>query len=250
MRRKLIVLGLVILVAEVIAMIAMSGAMKDDLVIQWGILKYRGVMRGLLALTIGTAAAAALGAAFEIRALRQAEKAKAGEAAAQEEQEGEDSRLSVKKKLRNHELREILQENAAGQWHVIQGEISLCVRQLHDMDDDQERLNILLRHNDAQVLSDTEDVLDQVEQLMCRNVRKAINYMSISRSDRQEDVNRVRDEFAGCCSANGELLLDVQEFLVALTEFLNRQGESEIDVTMLESYKNMLRVSVEKGSGE
>ena len=154
------------------------------------------------------------------------------------------SKLSASKKLRNHELRELLNDYAKGDFSSISPAIEPCITQMEKMDDYQERLHVLLTNNDAGALSDTEEILDRAEQYLCRNVRKVLNYMSIADSSRPEDRSMVKEKLADCCSENSDVLRQVQEFLVALTEFLNHQGESEQDISMLEIYKKTILDSI------
>ena len=122
--------------------------------------------------------------------------------------------------------------------------IDECISQMERMDGYQERLHNLLDNNGANVLSDTEEILDKAEQYMCRNVRKVINYMSISEPGNMLDEELIKKKIGICYDDNNKVLGQVQEFLVALTEFLNKQGENEQDISMLEIYKETILDSV------
>ena len=87
--------------------------------------------------------------------------------------------LSVKEKLDNASLREILNSMKKGKWSALEDEIDVTIRQLKQMDTYQERLHGILDQNDVKALSDTEEILDQAEQVLCQNVRKVINYMNV-----------------------------------------------------------------------
>lgn len=152
--------------------------------------------------------------------------------------EEEKSNISSKKTLRNSQLRTILKDNANGEWSILSSEINKCIKQMEDMDEEQERLHVLLKTNDVDILSDTEDILERVEQCMCKNTRKIINYMSVYHND-TEDVNQMKDKLSICYRNNGNLLKEVHEFLLMLTEFLNSQDEN-YDDTMLLTYKETL----------
>lgn len=152
--------------------------------------------------------------------------------------EEEKSNISSKKTLRNSQLRTILKDNANGEWSILSSEINKCIKQMEDMDEEQERLHILLKTNDVDILSDTEDILERVEQCMCKNTRKIINYMSVYHND-TDDVNQMKDKLSICYRNNGNLLKEVHEFLLMLTEFLNSQDEN-YDDTMLLTYKETL----------
>ena len=158
--------------------------------------------------------------------------------------EEEKSNISSKKTLRNSQLRTILKDNANGEWSILSSEINKCIKQMEDMDEEQERLHILLKTNDVDILSDTEDILERVEQCMCKNTRKIINYMSVYHND-TDDVNQMKDKLSICYRNNGNLLKEVHEFLLMLTEFLNSQDEN-YDDTMLLTYKETLISMIRK----
>lgn len=156
----------------------------------------------------------------------------------------ETAKLSVKDKLENSKLRELLQEKLQNGWEPTRELIDKCIEQLQQMDDYQDRLSRLLKSNDAQMLSDTEEVLDRVEQYICKNVRKVLNYMEVADYRTAEDVNLVRSKLSACCADNQEQLKQTQEFIFALTDFINQQGDSDNDVSMLELYKKTILDSV------
>jgi cobalamin-dependent methionine synthase I len=114
------------------------------------------------------------------------------------------------------------------------------------MDSYQERLSRLLQTNDVHTLSDTEEILDRVEQYICRNVRKVLNYMEVVDPSSPEDVELVRTKFSTCCSDNQDQLKQTQEFIIALTDFINQQGDSDNDLSMLEVYKNTILDSIQE----
>ena len=267
------VLGIIFLAAAVVLggiLIAVTGQ-KNDIVIDQGIQFFRNT-RMVLGITGG--ASMVLGILFLLLSggRKKGEKKPAGNSKGkrtgdvrdssplyQEEPSGgmQDispsgpktkaaSKLSASRKLRNHELRELLNGYAEGDFSSIRSVIDPCITQMNKMDDYQERLHVLLTNNDAGALSDTEEILDRAEQYLCRNVRKVLNYMSIADSSRPEERSMVKDKLSDCCSENADVLRQVQEFLVALTEFLNHQGESEQDISMLEIYKKTILDSIQE----
>lgn len=124
-------------------------------------------------------------------------------------------------------------------------------RQLQDMNDYQARLDRLLQNNGADALSDTRDVLDQVEQYICKNVRKVLNYFEVLSETTSEAA--LTDAFDNCIEDNQTQLNQVQELLLALAEFLNNQGDNGNELASLELYKktilNSLSQKPTKGNG-
>ena len=149
---------------------------KDSVVISIGIRSYRGLYQG------GLIAEVALVILFLILSLRDARKKNA---AKKEEREQSADRqkleadLPVNGRLTDVKVRELLKENASGKWRALQDAIGGLAAQMCQMDSYQERLANLLTSNQASTLGDTEEVLDQVEQYICRNIRKVLNYMTV-----------------------------------------------------------------------
>ena len=115
------------------------------------------------------------------------------------------------------------------------------------MDDYQIRLKNLLDSNGADALRDTEEVLDRVEQHICRNVRKLLNIMTVSSPKTQNDIDVVELTAKNCAEDNDRLLKTTKEFIVAVTEFLNSQGDSGNGINEVEVYKNALTTQIEEG---
>ncbi len=115
------------------------------------------------------------------------------------------------------------------------------------MDDYQLRLKNLLDSNGADALRDTEEVLDGVEQHICRNVRKLLNIMTVSSPNTQNDLDVVELTAKNCAEDNNRLLKTTKEFIVAVTEFLNSQGDSGSSINEVEVYKNALTTQIEEG---
>lgn len=164
----------------------------------------------------------------------------------EDQQRMEAPKLSVRDKLENSHLRDLLRKHMQKGWDVLGDSIMRCMGQLEQMDDYQERLSRLLKNNGAEMLYDTEDVLDRVEQYICRNVRKVLNYMDVSDPKLPGDVSMLKEKLADCFESNQEQLRQTQEFLFALTDFLNQQGDSENDASMLEVYKRTLLESIKE----
>ncbi len=115
------------------------------------------------------------------------------------------------------------------------------------MDDYQLRLKNLLDNNGADALRDTEEVLDRVEQHICRNVRKLLNIMTVSSPKTKNDIDVVKLTATNCAEDNRRLLKTTKEFMVAITEFLNSQGDSGSSIGEIEVYKKALASQIEEG---
>ena len=216
---------------------------KDSVVISIGIRSYRGLYQG------GLIAEVALVILFLILSLRDARKKNA---AKKEEREQSADRqkleadLPVNGRLTDVKVRELLKENASGKWRALQDAIGGLAVQMCQMDSYQERLANLLTSNQASTLGDTEEVLDQVEQYICRNIRKVLNYMTVYDPASQEDAAALEKLIEECRDANQEQLTQTKEFVFALTEFLNRQGDSSQDTYSLELYKKLILDSIKE----
>ena len=208
---------------------------KDNFVIYFGIAVYRTVhliLAGLLA------AAAVWLAAAGVVSLRS--RKKESEPSLQQEKSPS---LSVREKLHNASLRELLKEEASGRWSPLSGDLHTTIEQMEQMDVYQERLHSLLKENDMKALSDTEEVLEQAEQALCQNVRRLINYMGVFD---EKDVDVVRSCLIKTNEKNQEQLDQVRDFVVAVTDFVNRQGSAGQDPDLLNTYKTMILESLKE----
>ncbi len=153
--------------------------------------------------------------------------------------------LSVSKKMDSQKIRELLTEYAAQKWGALAQPLMQLKLQLDLMDEHQEKLSHLLDINGADALANTEDILDRVEQYLCKNVRKVLNYLDVADSDEEKDVRLVQEKLHACHEEGQKQLVQVQEFLFALAEFLNRQGEDDNSMEMLDIYKSTILSSIE-----
>lgn len=223
-KSKILILGLEFL------FLLFSLLLKDNLIINFGIRAYNNLLYVLIAIIIITIILFAI-KLFKVKQIEKTEK----EILIKEQ---EKNNVSSKKLLKNSQLRSILKDNAENEWQILNNDINKCIKQMEDMDEEQERLHILLKNNDVDILSDTEDILEQVEQCMCKNARKIINYMSVYHND-TDDIDQMKEKLTICYKNNGNLLKEVHDFLLMLTEFLNSQDEN-YDDTMLLTYKETL----------
>lgn len=253
-RKKNIAMLIIVLAVAVVWVISAMwlSANRTVIVINLGIRYYNRLRTRLM--LIETACLAVVLAAFIVSLLRQQSrkrKAAKEEALAQEEKraakETEDADrevLSVSRKMDSMKIRDLLIGNAAEKWNVLSRELMQLKQQLDTMDEHQETLKGLLDANGAASLANTEDMLDSVEQYLCKNVRKALNYMSVADEENPKDVQLVRQKLLLCREDGEKQLAQVQEFLFALAEFLNKQGEDDNSMEMLDLYKSTILSSI------
>ena len=115
-----------------------------------------------------------------------------------------------------------------------------CKDQLSEMDKHQENLEKLLQNNGAETLSDTKDVLDQVEQYLCKNIRKVLNFLEIADPTKNKETDKVNQQLDDCIADGEEKLGQVKQFLNAVVEYLNQQGDGDEEIKMMELYKNTI----------
>ena len=139
--------------------------------------------------------------------------------------------LSVSKKMDSVKIRELLTEYAAQKWKALAQPLL--------------QIKLQLDINGAAALSNTEDILDRVEQYLCKNVRKVLNYLDVADDEEERDVRLVQEKLAACHEEGQKQLQQVQEFLFALAEFLNKQGEDDNSMEMLNIYKSTILSSIE-----
>ncbi len=151
--------------------------------------------------------------------------------------------LSVSRKMDSKRIRGLLTDYAAEKWSALSQPLLQLKLQLDIMDEHQDKLSHLLDINGADALANTEDILDRVEQYLCKNVRKVLNYLDVA--DPVKDVGLVRDKLAECHEEGNKQLTQVQEFLFALADFLNRQGEDDNSMELLDIYKSTILSSIE-----
>lgn len=221
-------------------------AARDDLIIQFGITKYRlaeRVVFSLLILSLIVLVSCLIKGAGEKHREKRAEQSRISK---KEDEKKEQAFLSVRAKLDSDNLKETLAELGTGQWRELKLPLMRCGRQLEDMDKYQEKLNKLIVNNGVDSLSDTKDVLDQVEQYLCRNIRKVLNYIEVSDPGKPGDVEQVREKAEFCIKDCGEKLEQTGQFLFTMADFLNNQGDDSNGPEMLELYKNTILESLKE----
>lgn len=129
-------------------------------------------------------------------------------------------------------------------------ELVECERQMDAMDRRQERLKNLLNLNEAEYLRSTEELLNEVEQYICKNFRKVINRGIISEMDDDEvfagddkystHVELIRD----VVSENQVELDKIKKFLADLADLISEQNDNS--QTTLEAWMKVIRDSLKK----
>lgn len=182
------------------------------------------------------------------QAARDEEAAKAQVRRQEELRERERHRevLSVSKKMDSERIKGLLMEYAARKWKAMAQPLMQLKLQLDMMDEHQEKLSHLLDVNGADALNNTEDILDRVEQYLCKNVRKVLNYLDVADEEKEKDVRLVEEKLASCHEEGQKQLQQVQEFLFALADFLNKQGEDDNTMEMLDIYKSTILSSIDE----
>ncbi|MBR5947766.1 MAG: hypothetical protein IKZ82_03820 [Clostridia bacterium] len=122
--------------------------------------------------------------------------------------------------------------------------MSDILRQMDDMNGYQAKLSRLLTNNGADYLDDTNGVLESVEQNILRKVRKVLNCFVVYESTRVEDVEKMSSLLKETRDSNEAQLNNVKEFLLAITDFLNRQGDDNTGAEKLDIYKKTILESI------
>ncbi len=152
------------------------------------------------------------------------------------------AKLSVDGQMDATAVRALLEDQTKGKWSSLFENIYGCVEQMEQMDSYQARLDKLLDDNGAEALKDTGEILDQVEQYLCRNVRSALNFMAVADDDA---TDKVKEKLDSCKEENKKLLEQTRDFVYAMAEFLNKQGE-QTDTRLLESYRTTLLSTIKE----
>lgn len=173
-----------------------------------------------------------------------------GRLAAEQEQAIEmhrkaNSYLSASNTLVESVIRNHLQDSYNGTWCSLRDALTPLYHQSEKMDELQGKLKSLITKNDASVLDDTEEVLEQAEQSLLKNIRKVMNYMDVCDPNEPDEVDKVYNSALECKNSNKVILDNVSDFLMALTEYLNNQG-SDDGLNVLNSYKDALRGTSEQ----
>ena len=108
----------------------------------------------------------------------------------------------------------------------------------------QAKLSRLLTNNGADYLDDTNGVLESVEQSILRKVRKVLNCFVVYETDSAEDVQKMQTLLKETRDSNEAQLNNVKDFLLAITDFLNKQGDDNTGAEKLDIYKRTILESI------
>lgn len=155
------------------------------------------------------------------------------------------AKLSVTGKLDDKVIYERLRECLGEAWGLtgnphVTTHINTLLDQLQTMNSYQDKLHRLITSNGTDFLNDTCDVLETAEQDMLRKVRKVLNWFVAYEPTRPDDVNRVESLLEEIVSTNEAQLRNVKEFVLTITDFLNKQGESDTGIDRLQVYKETI----------
>ena len=149
-------------------LILMMLIFKDDVIINAGLRGYRAGFVLIMAL-LGTTAA---GSVFTVLKNRKTQ--------IPEQPVKASPSLDIGSRLNPEHIKASLYEiSAQATDETVRKAVKTVIRTMNVMDDLQDKLKELLDNNGADALRDTEDILDDVEQHICRNVRKLINNVTI-----------------------------------------------------------------------
>lgn len=155
----------------------------------------------------------------------------------------EEKRKNIKnqKSLDDDYIYDALQQWKEKDWGEICGnEIDDILKQLDEMNRYQNKFAKLISNNNAAYLNDSINVLENVEQYFLRNVKKVLNCLDVYDAYNKEDENKVRHTLTETREDNDVQLKNIKEFLIASTDFLNRQNDDKTDLRTLEIYKETI----------
>lgn len=235
--------GVLLAIALVIKLL--TAAFKDTIIVYSGIRTFTAIS------TVSTAFLVVAGIVFVlfliIRVSSQAKERKAKMIQDVENDKGPD--LRMKGDLDPERVRESLRSSSA-EWAndpYVESACKAIYKNMDDMDGYQAKLKKLLDSNGADALRDTEEVLNKVEQHICRNVRKLINIMTVLDSGNANDRALILTTAKNCTDDNNKLLESTRNFMMAVSQFLNTQGEDGGTIQEIESYKKILTDQIQEG---
>lgn len=119
-------------------------------------------------------------------------------------------------------------------------QISSILKQMDDMNRYQNKLSKLIANNGASYLNDSEEVLANVEQHILINVRNILNCFDVYETSDQKDVQKMQILLTSVKEDNDVKLKNVKEFLLATTDFVNKQGDDNTGIETLNMYKEVI----------
>ena len=104
------------------------------------------------------------------------------------------------------------------------------------MDNYQARLRELLDSNDLDAFAYTEDILKDVENELCRDIKSFTNYMIVS-----DDPNVTMSKYKEMLARNEKRFGYVQSLLLTLADFVNENIKSEDAVEKIKYCNEAIR---------
>ena len=237
---KKVILGVIILAISVILRGILS-ILRDQMVIQYGIQVFRGISAAA-AFLIGFSLSFTVCSAIFLAWKGIQEKEREGR---EQEETRKGAVLSVSADMDATKLHDILILCAERQHSSGNRNLFLqCAGQMEAMDGYQEKLSRLLENNGATELEDTQDVLKKAEQYICKEIRKVINLVNVSDEGSEADMQRICEALKLCHGSCGQVLGQVKDFLLAVTHYLNSQGNEDAAPELLDAYKKCILDSV------
>ncbi|MDR1765751.1 MAG: hypothetical protein LBR77_06640 [Lachnospiraceae bacterium] len=125
--------------------------------------------------------------------------------------------------------------------------LATCIAQMDAMDKRQAELQKLIDVNGAAFLSSTTDALDEVEQYICKNMRRVINRGFVSAEPGSQSDGEFVSLVGGVLKRNQEQLDSTKDFLNRLADYLSEKntGAEYVNFT-LEAWKKAFHDSIMK----
>ena len=124
-------------------------------------------------------------------------------------------------------------------------DILLVVQQMQEMNGYQDRLASLLQNNGIRALDDSKDTLERVEQYVLQNVRRLVNFMDVLVVGKARDEETLAITVRETLDLNKEQLDKVGEFLIAMTQFINKQGRDTSGTDQLAMYLQTIQSTLQ-----
>lgn len=123
-------------------------------------------------------------------------------------------------------------------------EINNCLKLLDRIDSEFERFDQLIDSNEATYISTAREGLEEIEQILCGNLKKVINRSIIVDDDNSVALDVFYDQYRGEITSiieksNG-LLDKGDDLLIDIVDSINRKGSDGITI-QLDSWRQVIR---------
>lgn len=181
---------------------------RDDIIIRYRLHAYKAIRSAcIIAISISATWAFASIALFG----RKKPEKKAPDVP---EQEPEDKKIITEETRRR--LYNDLLIYGKDKWKALK-EIGTLLAQLDSMNEYQEKLDPLLEQNDYLSEKPTE-IIQRLENCMYVNIRKLLNYMNVLQT---RSLQPMSEKVHECVEKNAALLTKTDEFILAITDYVN-----------------------------